>query len=81
MCVYLFVFNQASPHNKKILLEAAQKLERDVVVPLNELSQTVVFSYEMVQESYRSQMEILEGSTNSNIAGGESLSHSSIHQV
>lgn len=46
-----------------MLLEAAQRLERDVLVPLNELAQTTLFSYEMVQETYRSQLDILEGSS------------------
>jgi hypothetical protein len=52
---------QPSPHNKKVLLEAAQKLEREVLAPLNELAQTTLFSYEIVQETYRSQVEILDG--------------------
>lgn len=44
-----------------MLLEAAQKLERDVLVPLNELAQTTLFSYEILQETYCSQVELLEG--------------------
>jgi hypothetical protein len=33
-----------------------------VLVPLNELAQTTLFSYEMLQETYRSQVQVLEGS-------------------
>ena len=56
---------QPSSQNKKILLETAQKLERDVLVPLNELAQTTLFSYELLQETYRSQVQVLEGSEDS----------------
>lgn len=45
----------------KILLETSQRLERDVLVPLNELAQTTLFSYEMLQETYRAQVQVLEG--------------------
>lgn len=44
-----------------MLLETAQKLEREVLVPLNELAQTTLFSYEMLQETYRAQVLVLEG--------------------
>ncbi|KAJ1424562.1 hypothetical protein B484DRAFT_420377 [Ochromonadaceae sp. CCMP2298] len=50
-----------SPQNKKVLLEAARKLEREVLVPLDELVQATTFSYELLEETYNSQMEILEG--------------------
>lgn len=64
---------QSSSQNKKVLLEAAQKLERDVLVPLNELAQTTLFSYEMLQETYRSQVELIEGSdSNDRATGGPS---------
>lgn len=67
--VSMFVM-QSSSQNKKVLLEAAQKLERDVLVPLNELAQTTLFSYEMLQETYRSQVELIEGSDNNDRAAG-----------
>lgn len=44
-----------------MLLETAQKLEQNVLVPLNELAQTTLFSYEMLQETYRAQVLVLEG--------------------
>lgn len=57
-----------------MLLEAAQKLERDVLVPLNELAQTTMFNYELLQETYASQVEILEGTAgaSSTVDGGSS---------
>jgi hypothetical protein len=73
---------QPSPHNKKVLLEAAQRLERDVLVPLNELAQTTLFSYEMVQETYRSQHEFLEGaSAGSTGAGSGALSQQGVRKL
>jgi len=53
---------QSSSQNKKVLLEVAEKVERDVLIPINELAQSTAFSFQLLQEAYKSQAEVLEGS-------------------
>jgi hypothetical protein len=55
------VIESKSTDNKKALIEAAQSLERDVVLPMNELSQSTLFHFDILQETLRSQVQILEG--------------------
>eukprot|EP01034_Spumella_vulgaris_P025349 gene25349-31795_t len=55
------VIESKTTDNKKILIEAAQNLERDVVLPMNELSQSTLFHFDILQETLRSQVQILEG--------------------
>lgn len=52
---------QSSAQNKKFLIEAAEALERNVIVPMNELSQSTLFHYDMLKETLKSQMVIIEG--------------------
>jgi len=40
----------------------AEKVERDVLIPINELAQSTAFSFQLLQEAYKSQAEVLEGS-------------------
>jgi hypothetical protein len=40
----------------------AEKVERDVLIPINELAQSTAFSFQLLQEAYKSQTEVLEGS-------------------
>ena len=61
-CLWLqHIFSQPSSQNKKVLLEAAQQLESAVLVPLSELAQSTLFSYELLQETHRAQLDILNG--------------------
>lgn len=43
----------------------AEKVERDVLIPINELAQSTTFSFQLLQEAYKSQAEVLEGSIDS----------------
>ena len=40
----------------------AEKVERDVLIPINELAQSTAFGFQLLQEAYKSQAEVLEGS-------------------
>jgi len=42
----------------------AEKVERDVLIPINELAQSTAFSFQLLQETYKSQVEVLEGIDN-----------------
>eukprot|EP01039_Chlorochromonas_danica_P004895 gene4895-5364_t len=57
---------------KKLLIETAQTLDKDVVAPLHELGQSTLFHYNLVQERYKTQREIIEGKD-----GGHSSASSS----
>lgn len=69
---------EASAQNKKLLLDTAQKLEKLVVVPMKELADTTAFNYDMLIETYRSQVDVLEGKTSSGTDSSSERDHKSI---
>lgn len=53
--------SQPSAQNKKYLVEAAAALEKSVLLPMGELSQSTLFHFDVLRETLQSQTLVLEG--------------------
>jgi hypothetical protein len=57
---------QSDAQRKKLLTEAAQQLESNVLIHMKELNESTAFHFELVQQAFDVQRDIIEGQNNSN---------------
>lgn len=65
--------------SKKLLLEAAQQLEKAVILPMNSLAQSNLFYYEMLQQRFAAQQKLLKGTNGSTAASSSSPAKNNIN--
>lgn len=61
------MLSKSDAQNKKFLLETVQLLEKNVILPMKELKDSILFHVNVVEQMYKLQQEMIEGrSSNSN---------------